>query len=41
MTPPGFDTWSRIALSTVEEALGRWVPGDAPGGLGEAMRYRR
>ena len=39
MTPPGFDTWSRIALSTVEEALGRWVPGDAPGGLGEAMRY--
>jgi farnesyl diphosphate synthase len=39
MTPPGFDTWSRIALSTVEEALRRWVPGDAPGGLGEAMRY--
>jgi farnesyl diphosphate synthase len=26
-------------VSSVEEALGRWVPGDAPGGLGEAMRY--
>lgn len=39
VTPPSFETWSRVALSAVEEALGRWVPGDAPGGLGEAMRY--
>ena len=39
MTLPGFETWSRVALSTVEDALGRWVPADAPGGLGEAMRY--
>jgi farnesyl diphosphate synthase len=39
MTPAGFEAWSRVALSTVDEALGRWVPADAPGGLGEAMRY--
>jgi farnesyl diphosphate synthase len=39
MTPPGFDAWSRAALAQVEQALDRWVPADAPGGLGEAMRY--
>ena len=39
MNPLGFETWSRVALSTVEDALDRWVPADAPGGLGEAMRY--
>ncbi len=34
-----FDAWARLALDTVEQALGRWVPADAPGGLGQAMRY--
>lgn len=34
-----FDTWVREALASVESALDRWVPADAPGGLGEAMRY--
>ena len=39
MTSGDFDAWSRAALSDVERALDRWVPADAPGGLGEAMRY--
>ena len=34
-----FDIWVREALASVEGALDRWVPADAPGGLGEAMRY--
>ncbi|HEY0201539.1 MAG TPA: farnesyl diphosphate synthase [Burkholderiaceae bacterium] len=33
------DAWSVHALARVEQALSRWVPADAPGGLGEAMRY--
>ena len=36
---PGFDAWMRQALQDVEQALQRWVPADAPAGLGEAMRY--
>lgn len=33
------DGWMRQELEAVEEALERWVPGDSPAGLGEAMRY--
>ena len=39
MSGPGSDTWAGRALAEVEAALERWVPSDAPGGLGEAMRY--
>ena len=31
--------WSDTRLGRVEEALSRWVPADAPAGLGQAMRY--
>ena len=34
-----FDTWARAELDAVETALQAWVPGDAPAGLGQAMRY--
>ncbi|MEI6026094.1 MAG: polyprenyl synthetase family protein [Betaproteobacteria bacterium] len=34
-----FDDWVRQSLAAVEAALSAWVPADAPGGLGEAMRY--
>jgi farnesyl diphosphate synthase len=34
-----FDAWVRHQLQRVEEALSRWVPADAPAGLGAAMRY--
>jgi len=34
-----FDDWVRQSLAAVEAALSAWVPTDAPGGLGEAMRY--
>jgi farnesyl diphosphate synthase len=34
-----FEAWVRQQLVRVEEALSRWVPADAPAGLGEAMRY--
>lgn len=34
-----FDTWMRGELDAVERALERWVPADAPAGLGLAMRY--
>lgn len=37
--PEGFRSWMREALVDVERALERWVPADAPAGLGEAMRY--
>ena len=37
--PPDFVAWMRQALIEVEAALERWVPADAPAGLGEAMRY--
>ena len=31
--------WTRVQLDRVEMALSKWVPEDAPAGLGEAMRY--
>ena len=34
-----FDQWARSELDAVERALERWVPCDAPAGLGLAMRY--
>lgn len=34
-----FESWSRTQLDTVESALSAWVPGAAPAGLGQAMRY--
>ncbi len=34
-----FDRWARAGLAAVEQALGHWVPSDAPAGLGLAMRY--
>jgi len=39
MTAADFDAWARHQLARVERALEDWVPGDAPAGLGEAMRY--
>jgi farnesyl diphosphate synthase len=39
MSPQDFDAWMNRHLDAVERALGGWVPGDAPAGLGEAMRY--
>ncbi|MBX3618692.1 MAG: polyprenyl synthetase family protein [Rhizobacter sp.] len=34
-----FESWCRSQLDTVESALSAWVPGSAPAGLGQAMRY--
>lgn len=34
-----FDAWAHSELRAVELALERWVPSDAPAGLGLAMRY--
>jgi len=34
-----FDAWAQAELDTVERALERWVPTNAPAGLGHAMRY--
>ena len=34
-----FDVWMRAELGAVEAALERFVPADAPAGLGQAMRY--
>ncbi len=31
--------WSSAARARVEQALARWIPADAPAGLGAAMRY--
>ena len=39
MNGSAMDGWIRQSLAAVEAALDRWVPADAPGGLGEAMRY--
>jgi farnesyl diphosphate synthase len=39
VTTAAFDVWVRDELLRVEQALSLWVPGDAPAGLGEAMRY--
>jgi farnesyl diphosphate synthase len=34
-----YDQWMQAELTAVEDALCRWVPDDAPAGLGLAMRY--
>ena len=34
-----FEAWSASSLDAVESCLDRWVPADAPAGLGLAMRY--
>ena len=39
MNARDLDGWMRQQLLEVEQALERWVPGDSPAGLGEAMRY--
>ncbi len=39
MKPGSFDAWVLDELQRVEQALSRWVPADAPAGLGLAMRY--
>ncbi|WP_284614307.1 polyprenyl synthetase family protein [Aquabacterium humicola] len=39
MREDDFAAWMRQALQEVERALERWVPAEAPAGLGEAMRY--
>ena len=39
MSSAAFDVWVRQSLEAVERALEAWVPADAPGGLGPAMRY--
>ncbi len=39
MNGQDFDLWARNELDNVESALSAWVPGDAPAGLGQAMRY--
>ena len=39
MNARDLDGWVRQQLQAVEAALERWVPGDSPAGLGEAMRY--
>ncbi|HLL11887.1 MAG TPA: farnesyl diphosphate synthase [Rubrivivax sp.] len=39
VTPSDFEGWAGSQLAAVESALERWVPVDAPAGLGETMRY--
>jgi farnesyl diphosphate synthase len=39
MKPDDFDVWMKAELDLVEAALERFVPNDAPAGLGLAMRY--
>jgi len=39
VTMADFNAWMREQLVQVEAALDRWVPGEAPAGLGAAMRY--
>jgi farnesyl diphosphate synthase len=39
MKQADFEAWARVEAIDVERALERWVPADAPAGLGEAMRY--
>lgn len=34
-----FDAWMTTETARVERALEAWVPGDAPAGLGQVMRY--
>ena len=39
MNRDAFEGWSQARLAEVERALERWVPEQAPAGLGAAMRY--
>ena len=39
MTDSEFNAWCAAQQAAVEAALERWVPSDAPAGLGTAMRY--
>ncbi len=39
MTPTDFDGWAARETAAVEAALERWMPADAPAGIGEVMRY--
>lgn len=39
MRPADFDAWARERLAETEVALDRFVPSDAPAGIGQAMRY--
>ena len=39
MSAASFERWSQQQLDAVEDALARWLPEDAPAGLGTAMRY--
>ena len=39
MNRDDFEGWVARSLDAVESCLDRWVPGDAPAGLGLAMRY--
>ena len=39
MSCADFDSWSKVQVLAVEQALEAWVPTEAPAGLGEAMRY--
>lgn len=39
MNESALASWSEARLARVEDALSRWVPADAPAGLGQAMRY--
>jgi farnesyl diphosphate synthase len=39
MNTSNLDDWVHSVLDEVESALQRWVPADAPAGLGHAMRY--
>jgi len=39
VSPVHFEDWMCDCLARVESALETWVPAEAPGGLGEAMRY--
>jgi farnesyl diphosphate synthase len=39
MKTSAFETWAAAELAAVEQALDRWVPAEAPAGLGLAMRY--
>ena len=38
-SPAAAMEWVSEQLQRVEQALQRWLPADAPAGLGEAMRY--
>ena len=39
LSAASFSEWATAELAAVERSLDRWVPSDAPAGLGQAMRY--